>query len=282
MTTFPTRPTRGRKPAVPFEDALGHLDAFAKAHGHANPARSVVTDDGFALGVWVSRQRTKDSQGTLSQEDFAALSELGVHFPTEKVKGRPTLLEQIGAQVSVEVFTARLAQVDAFIAEHGHARIPLDYLTPDGQALGAWIGTTRHARRNGGVPKDRVKALDARGIEWDPTPGRKDYAATFETRLACLDSYRERFSNTAPTKDYLCKDKGCERRDLGQWVIRTRKKFHGKIPGALTPEQVKALNARGFVWNPARGGAAVVEARKVTTRALEDKRQRDVELHQSA
>lgn len=256
MPNSPARSSRGRKPAVPFAVALVYLDTFVAEHGHANPPRSVVTADGFPLGAWLSRQRTKDTQGALAREDFNALVERGVHFPTQDRKGRPSLLQQIGAQVSAEVFATRLAQVDTFVAEHGHGRIPLDYVTSDGQALGAWIGTTRHARRNGTVPKDRVKALDARGIEWDPTPGRKDFTDTFPARLACLSAYRDQFGHASPPKTYECDHDGCERRDLGQWVLRTRKKYRGAIAGPLTPSQVQALDERGFVWSPPRGAAA--------------------------
>ena len=35
---------------------------------------------------------------------------------------------------------------------------------------------------------------------------------------------------------------------LGAWVNRQRRIREGKIPGTLTPERVRALDAIGMVW----------------------------------
>ena len=35
---------------------------------------------------------------------------------------------------------------------------------------------------------------------------------------------------------------------LGAWVNRQRRIREGKVPGALTPERVRALDAIGMVW----------------------------------
>jgi hypothetical protein len=146
--------------------------------------------------------------------------------------------------------------VYGFIAAHGHARIPLEFVTEDGVRLGEWIGTTRNRRNRGVLSEDRIAALDERGIEWAPKAGRKDYDRVFAARLTCLDAFIAEHGHASPAKTYRCSHQACKFDDLGQWVLRARKKYRGTIAGPLTPEQVEALEQRGMVWQPRRGAAA--------------------------
>jgi hypothetical protein len=56
-----------------------------------------------------------------------------------------------------------------FRAEHGHLRIPVDYIAPDGRTLGRWLSVQRG--QAGRLPERRA-ALDQLGMVWDTNEAR--------------------------------------------------------------------------------------------------------------
>ena len=47
-----------------------------EANSHTTVSQSFKTEDGFALGAWVSNQRQKKKKGSMSQEKINRLNEL--------------------------------------------------------------------------------------------------------------------------------------------------------------------------------------------------------------
>ena len=121
------------------------------AEGHARVPSTHRMEDGFALGGWVRGRRQGRKRGRLSEDQVAALDAMGFVW------------DRFG-----EDFARGLAALQAFVADHGHARVPQSYRTQNGFALGSWVNGRRQDRRRGGLTEEQVAVLDALGLVWDP------------------------------------------------------------------------------------------------------------------
>ncbi len=132
-----------------FARGLAELRAFTAEHGHGRVPAKYRTHDGYALGAWVGSWRQKRKAGQLTEEQIAALD--GVGF----------VWDPYG-----EDFARGLAPLKAFVAEHGHARVPQTHRTGDELLLGAWVHRWRQERQAGRLTVERIAALDALGFTW--------------------------------------------------------------------------------------------------------------------
>lgn len=100
--------------------------AYFEQHGNLNVSSTYVTQDGFALGKWLGRQRyayqnPKKSNSVLTEDRAAMLREIGL------VLEKPDLWEY------------RYGLVRQYADSHGDLRIPANYKTSDGVWLGKWL-----------------------------------------------------------------------------------------------------------------------------------------------
>jgi hypothetical protein len=131
-----------------WENGFQHLEAFVKEHGHCKVVPSHLAADGFRLGVWVSRQRTR--QDSLSAELRERLDALGFKW---------------NARTShISRWEKGFHHLEAFVKEHGHCRVPISYVTPDKYRLGSWVGNQRSGQAS--LSADRKATLDALGFVW--------------------------------------------------------------------------------------------------------------------
>ena len=105
---------------------VGHkeLTEFVKCFGHAKVPDTYKTDNDFALGVWVGRQRKK--RRNLSEDKFMLLDKLGFVWDVDRTrwdKGYFALTE--------------------YVKQNGHSRVPARFLTEDGFAIGVWVSKKR-------------------------------------------------------------------------------------------------------------------------------------------
>lgn len=134
-----------------FERGVAALLAWREAHGDADPSTRALIE-GFALGKWISNQRTARSGGRLSPERVARLDEVGFRWDT-----RP-------AETS---WAESLVRLRAYRCVHGHGRVPVAFRSEDGFALGSWVTRQRAAWRRGRLTVEQVAALEGAGFVWD-------------------------------------------------------------------------------------------------------------------
>jgi hypothetical protein len=132
-----------------WAQGLGALEAFVAAHGHARVSPTHRTQDGFALGSWVSDRRRDRRRGLLTGERIAVLDAVGFVWDPW-----------------AEDFARGLAALKEFVVAHGHARVPQKHRTEDGFALGSWVSSRRRDGTQGRLTADRIAALDALGFVW--------------------------------------------------------------------------------------------------------------------
>ena len=193
--------------------------------GHRSP-------DGFGLGWWVTSQRRAAARGSLRPDRARRLAELGVGL-RPRPRREPAPPRPRRTPTPLEKWTAELAALRAHHAQHGTVNIPRSH--PSG--LGKIVARLRAARRAGTLPADRIAALDALGIDWDPT-------ATAATRgLEAARRYHARHGHLDPRGSYT-DDTGY---NLSTWLAARRQ---ARNAGTLTDAEIAELDALGIVWDP--------------------------------
>jgi hypothetical protein len=109
---------------------------------HEIPPQSYVTENGIHLGSWISKQKTNEKEGTLSNE-------------------RIKLLKNIPGWVwdkFEEQWNRKYKLLKEY--EEEYHKIPArSYVTKDGIELGAWVGTQKTNEKKGKLTDERIKLL---------------------------------------------------------------------------------------------------------------------------
>ncbi|MBX7433783.1 Helicase associated domain protein [Mycobacterium sp. Y57] len=127
-----------------WEEGLKHLVAYIARNGDARVLGDCVVD-GFALGRWVLKQRTRHGKGELEIDRAARLADL------------PGWSWDPHAEKWEEGF--RILQ--EYTARYGDARVPAAFVTEDGYPLGTWTVRQRRLHVKGTLSLDRQQRLDS-------------------------------------------------------------------------------------------------------------------------
>lgn len=154
----PTAERRWDRHDLAWERGLTALRAYAEQVGHARVPTDYTSEDGFALGQWVKRQRAKHAGAgkgrPLTTEQEKSLDELpGWAWDAQEAKWE-------------DGFTALLQYAD----REGHACPPHDHME-DGFPLGSWTRRQRLDRaprgKRTGMSAERQRRLESvPGWEW--------------------------------------------------------------------------------------------------------------------
>jgi superfamily II DNA or RNA helicase len=197
-----------------WEDGLERFRAFVTEHQHCRVPPEYKSPDGYKLGQWVIRQRSK--KDALSAERVAILDALGfdwVPITTQWEEG--------------------FEHLQAYVKEYKDCRVSRQYKSPDGYRLGQWISEQRHNRDT--LSPERKARLDALGFVWD------EREAGWEEGFSYLKAYKEREGHCRVPAKYKTPD-GYR---LGNWVSVQR-----LSQDKLTSERKARLDALGFDWDP--------------------------------
>ncbi len=170
--------------AALWDDAFGLLLKYVEREGHAKvPLKHL--EDGFRLGAWVAARRGAFRKRKLPADraqllaalpgwvwnprteatrGLATTGALGPHQPSPEEPGPtpPTPNEPAprNNQWQFRVWQARLEQLERFVAQHGHSRVPNTY-TSGGFGLGVWVESQRRSYKRGSLPEDLAQRLEA-------------------------------------------------------------------------------------------------------------------------
>ena len=127
-------------------------------------------------------------------------------------------------------------QLVTYADEHGHARVPTSYRTPDGYALGLWVRGCRSRRQQ--LTTDQVHRLESvLGWAWNAHD-----AAWWDAYQRLLD-FRTEHGHTAVPEGHRCPDGFA----LDKWAAAQRTDARS---GALTQDRRAALDAAAFTFTP--------------------------------
>jgi superfamily II DNA or RNA helicase len=200
-----------------WETSLTALRAYVARERHAR-VPAAHREGELRLGQWITVQRTAYGRGQLDSERVAALTAIGMVW------------DALG-----DLFQQHLDALRRYVAKEGHAGVPQSFEAGP-LALGRWLTTQRSARRLGILTPERIAALDALGMVWDPLE------EDFQRNLDALRRYVAREGHARVLHNH--EDEGIR---LGGWLGKQRVDYHR---GKLTPERIATLNALGMVWDP--------------------------------
>ena len=205
-----------------WEFWFGLLEKFVKGHGSALvPAPYAL--DGYALGKWVSKQRTLQAAGKLATDRERRLQDL---------RGW-----------SWDPFEARwedgFQRILEYVDQNGNARVPQTYSTKDGYRLGVWVALQRRSHAKDALDGNRVRRLQGLpGWSWDP------FTDQWEDGFRRLLTYVSQGNDACVLPSYSMDD-GYR---LGTWVSLQRRTF---AKSSLDSERVQRLQALpGWSWDP--------------------------------
>ena len=122
-----------------WEFRCGELANFYETHGHSRVPQKDEKGKLTNLGSWVSEQRRRKQ--TLSEERVSRLDALDFVWDPLKM-----------------AWEEKFSELENFVAEHGHARVPRKDETGKYSSLGHWVASQREAKES--LSAEQVGRLD--------------------------------------------------------------------------------------------------------------------------
>ncbi len=125
---------------------LSDLVDFKNLYGHC--AVPYNWNQNPKLANWVSTQRYRYKQGSLSEYQIQMLQDIGFTWKKHEAAWN-------------EMYEKLLRYKEAF----GHCSVPAEWKVDP--KLGMWVTTQRRRKRQGKLAKDRIRRLDEIGFRWE-------------------------------------------------------------------------------------------------------------------
>ena len=224
-------------------------------HGDLAMTKRYVTPNGEKLGAWIQKLR-----GTYQDRFFPKEKRRSTNTPlTDK---QISMLESIGMiwNYKDETWTKMYKLAQEYFIEHGHLKVPTNYITSNGEKLGTWIHGQRSAYQNRYLSQDerkntytpltdeQVSKLESIGMVWDLLKSQWD------DWYKSAEEYFTENGNLIVPRRYVTSsgDK------LGAWIQAQRqayknitlpedKRIANRLP--LNEYQIKKLESIGMIWD---------------------------------
>ena len=151
-----------------WQEKFQQLVQYKRSNGHCNPPQKAGEDHDLAiLANWVKRQRyhyklkKQGKYNNLTTQRENTLSEIGFVWDIRSI-----------------AWEDKVEELRAFIAEHGHANVPVHY--EKNRELGLWIKRQRRQyklfcteNKRTSMTAPRIAQLEEMGFQWNARRGRK-------------------------------------------------------------------------------------------------------------
>jgi hypothetical protein len=186
-----------------------------------------------ALAAWVQDQRGLKRRGKLAPDRERQLNEIGFPWDSKAPGGEAHWRD-------------RLAELKAYSAAHGTTRVIA--VDQKSRSLKEWVSHQRSLRKQGRLPEDRFRELEAIGFMWNARQGRTSLDSALRE-----DDKGKRWEEMRDALFAFFKLHGhCNVPDqwpanprLADWVKSIRR---AKRDGKLTGEQILSVEQLGFAW----------------------------------
>lgn len=181
---------------------------------------SYVDENGLKLGKWYHIQRKNYKKGLLSDERKQRLETIGINWTSVKIRNW------------MNYYTL----VKDYFVKYGNIDIKSDYVTPNGEKLGAWIQIQRERYARGHISEDQIRMLNKLNMSWNR------YESSWNKGYDHALAYHNKYGNINCLKSYI-DDDGFE---LGSWIVAQRHRYKS---GKLPDNRVKLLEELNIAWD---------------------------------
>ena len=206
----------------PFQDVwdqgVSKLQKFHIREGHSLVPHGHI-EDGFRLGRWVGKKRNQRNNNLLSAPRIKQLNNFDFIW-----------------NVREHQWNLGVAHLQKFIAQKGHAKVPHNFRTKDGFALGYWCLSKRQDKKSGDLSAIRIRQLTKLEFVWDVLDENLTLGITN------LQKFKKEYGHLDVPQSFKTEDGF----PLGSWLNFKRAE---KKRGHLSPEITAMLNKEGFVWD---------------------------------
>ena len=180
--------------------------------------------NGLALGEWIVYNRQRFLGNNLSTDRVERLEALGMVWDTVQ-----------------DIWEQSYCAAVQYWLDHGTLEVPVKYTTPEGVALGVWLGSQRAAYKAGTIKPVQKAWLEALDVDWTNRNDRKWQAA-----YDAAARYYQAHGDLNVPSEYIDPDGVL----LGKWVSRQRYAWQNpdRSSARLTPERKALLDQLGMVW----------------------------------
>lgn len=138
-------------PENSWEIGFAHAERYFKEHGHLSVSSDFVCEDGYALGTWMSNQRSKRNNPSrycnLTAEQVDRLDKIGMVW-----------------NLCEKAWLEGYEHAKDYLIILGSKKWSGSYISPDGYRTGQWIRAQERQHNNGRLESNRRKMLADIGL----------------------------------------------------------------------------------------------------------------------
>ena len=214
-----------------WDEAVRELQKYHDKYGNLDIKARYVTEDGWALGKWVSNLRIKVKkyclEQTLTEEQQSQLEALGIIWD----KGK-------------ENWDRYFEAAETYYRANGNLDVPVKYITEDGIPLGRWLSNLRHQLlvrdRQSALSDEQRKQLRSIGLQDESKPEQQ-----WNMKYDLARAYYEEHGNLNVPAAYAV-----DGVKLGRWIANIRaKRKHPESSGmVLDDTRIRQMDLIGMDW----------------------------------
>lgn len=214
-----------------WDEAVRELQKYHDKYGNLDIKARYVTEDGWALGKWVSNLRIKVKkyglEQTLTEEQQSQLEALGMIWDKSK-----------------ENWERYFEAAETYYRENGNLDVPVKYTTEDGIPLGRWLSNLRHQLlvrdRQSALSDEQRKQLRSIGLQDESKPEQQ-----WNMKYDLARAYYEEHGNLNVPAAYAV-----DGVKLGRWIANIRaKRKHPESSGmVLDDTRIRQMDLIGMDW----------------------------------
>lgn len=216
-------------------------EAYYKHYGNLQVHRTFKTKNGIdfdnngsRLGLWINTQYTRQTNGSMTQEQYEKLFSIGMNFENQRENN----------------WQKMYALAKAYYEHHHNLDVPADFRTLDGytfnengEFLKAWINDRRKYFRQGKLSKVHIEQLKAIGMTFD-----SPFDIDWEKMYQLAENYYKHYGNLHISVQFKTQN-GYEYDEngfqLGSWITRQRISYQ---ENRLSAERTNKLKSIGMVF----------------------------------
>ena len=214
-----------------WDEAVRELQKYHDKYGNLDIKARYVTEDGWALGKWVSNLRIKVKkyglEQTLTEEQQSQLEALGMIWDKSK-----------------ENWDRYFEAAETYYRENGNLDVPVKYTTEDGIPLGRWLSNLRHQLlvrdRQSALSDEQRQQLRSIGLQDESKPEQQ-----WNMKYDLARAYYEEHGNLNVPAAYAV-----DGVKLGRWIANIRaKRKHPESSGmVLDDTRIRQMDLIGMNW----------------------------------